>query len=143
MALPAPNLRPHSNVIGVMLKRLPIAAATVVLAIPLHAATKPGRFPLESAEGLELVHVVAKAVTYQGHKALRLDQEKNYAGEPVALMTGTEFTDGTIEVDLAGVPGAGSDAGARGFVGIAFRSTPHAVAFECFYLRPTNGRADD
>jgi 3-keto-disaccharide hydrolase len=126
-----------------MLKRLLTAGAAVILAIPLHAATKPGRFPLESAEGLELVHVVPKAVTYQGHKALRFDEEKNYAGEAVALLTGTEFADGTIDVDLAGVPGAGSDAGARGFVGIAFRSTPHAAAFECFYLRPTNGRADD
>src|SRR5204862_1132253 len=64
-------------------------------------------------------------------------------GEPVALLTGSEFTDGAIEVDLAGQPAAGSDAGARGFVGIAFRSTPHATAFDCFYLRPTNGRADD
>jgi hypothetical protein len=126
-----------------MLKRLLTAAAAVAIAIPLDAATKPGRFALDTPEGLELVHVVPKAVTYQGHKALRFDEEKSYSGEALALLTGTEFADGTIEVDLAGLPGAGSDAGARGFVGIAFRATPHAAAFECFYLRPTNGRADD
>ena len=126
-----------------MLNRLPALVAAVVLTIPLHAATKPGRFAVETGTGLEFVHVVPKTVTYQGQKALRLDEEKNYNGEAVALLTGSDFSDGTIEVDLAGVPGAGSDSGARGFVGVAFRSTPHATAFDCFYLRPTNGRADD
>jgi hypothetical protein len=126
-----------------MFNRLLVPGMAVVLAMPLNAATKPGRFALESAEGLELVHVVAKPVTYQGHKALRLDEVKDYAGEALALLTGTDFENGTIDVDLAGLPAAGSDAGARGFVGIGFRSTPHAAAFECFYIRPTNGRADD
>jgi len=126
-----------------MLNRLSILVAAAVLAVPVHAATKPGRYAVESGDGLELVHVVAKPVTYEGHKALRLDEEKNYNGEALALLTGSDFTDGTIEVDVAGRPGAGSDAGARGFVGVAFRSTAHATAFECFYLRPTNGRADD
>jgi hypothetical protein len=31
----------------------------------------------------------------------------------------------------------------RGFIGIAFRVQPHGSRFECFYLRPTNGRAND
>jgi hypothetical protein len=31
----------------------------------------------------------------------------------------------------------------RGFVGIAFRVQPHGSHFEYFFLRPTNGRADD
>jgi hypothetical protein len=58
-------------------------------------------------------------------------------------VNGVEFKNGTIDVDLAGLPGSGSDQGARGFVGIAFRSAAHAETFECFYIRPTNGRADD
>ena len=90
-----------------MLNRLSALAAAVTLAIPLNAATKPGRFAVESGDGLELVHVVAKPVTYQGQKALRLDEEKNYNGEALALLTGSDFTDGTIEVDLAGQPAAG------------------------------------
>ena len=61
----------------------------------------------------------------------------------VALVKDLDFKDGTIEVDLAGLPGPGSSDTARGFVGVAFRSAPHATAFDCFYLRPTNGRADD
>src|SRR5207248_4631499 len=31
----------------------------------------------------------------------------------------------------------------RGFVGIAFRITPDRSHFECFYLRPKNGRSED
>ena len=126
-----------------MFKRIFVLTAVAVIAIPLHAATKPGQFAVESGDGLEFVHVVPKTVTYQGHKALRLNEAKDYNGEAMALLTGSEFTDGTIEVDLAGRPAAGSSDTARGFVGIAFRSTPHATAFECVYLRPTNGRADD
>ena len=126
-----------------MLKKLLAVGLVAAHAVSLHAATKPGRFAVESGDGLELIHVVPKPVTYQGQKALRLDEEKNYNGEALALLTGSEFTDGTIEVDLAGLPAAGSDAGARGFVGIAFRAAPHSAAFDCFYLRPTNGRADD
>jgi len=118
-----------------------VAAAASIL--PLHATGKSAHYAVETGAGLEFVHVVPKTVSYQGQKALRLDEMPNYSGEAVALVTGSNFTDGTIEVDLAGVPGAGSDAGARGFVGLAFRSAQHASSFECFYLRPTNGRADD
>jgi hypothetical protein len=124
-------------------KTVVAAAVTAALAITVHAATKPGRYAVESGEGLELVRVVPQTVTYEGQKALRLEGVKGHIGEAVALVTGSAFTDGTIDVDVAGRPAAGSDAGARGFVGIAFRSTAHAAAFECFYLRPTNGRADD
>jgi hypothetical protein len=33
--------------------------------------------------------------------------------------------------------------GARGFVGVAFRLRKDPLRYECFYLRPTNGRAED
>jgi hypothetical protein len=32
---------------------------------------------------------------------------------------------------------------ARGFAGIAFRVQPDLRTYDAFYLRPTNGRADD
>jgi hypothetical protein len=43
--------------------------------------------------------------------------------------------------------GANAGEGARGFVGVSFRVSPgatkDALKYECFYLRPTNGRVDD
>lgn len=53
------------------------------------------------------------------------------------------FSNGTIEVDLAGSPSAAAGGGARGFVGVAWRVQPDNKTYDCFYLRPTNGRADD
>jgi hypothetical protein len=54
-----------------------------------------------------------------------------------------EFQDGTIEADVAGVPAAGADTSARGFVGIAFRVDSSSDRYAAFYVRPTNGRAPD
>ena len=49
-----------------------------------------------------------------------------------------------IEVEIAGAPRAGTEGGgARGFVGVAFRLQKDPLRYECFYLRPTNGRAED
>jgi hypothetical protein len=120
------------------------ALALVALINPTHAAPSSRVIPVENGAGLEFVHVVPQTVTYKGQKALRLvEASGDFNGDPVALVKDLDFKDGTIEIDLAGRPGAASSDTARGFVGVAFRSAPHASALECFYLRPTNGRADD
>lgn len=61
----------------------------------------------------------------------------------LAVVDGVEFGNGTIEVELAGTPAPGAQGGARGFVGVAWRLQDDNRAYDCFYLRPTNGRADD
>jgi hypothetical protein len=102
-------------------------------------------FALDSPRDLTLSGVKAEFVTYRGRKALRLveDRTADSRGQTVALIKPTDFSDGTIEVDVAGKPAAGASDTARGFVGIAFRSAPDLSRFEYFYIRPTNGRADD
>jgi hypothetical protein len=61
----------------------------------------------------------------------------------VLILPETSFQDGEITLELAGDLEPNASAGARGFVGLAFRVTPNADKFECFYLRPTNGHAED
>ena len=118
------------------------AALALCAAVGINAATRT--FAVENGTGLEAVHVVPQTVTYLGKKALRLVEAPSARnGEAVALLSDVSFADGTIEVDVAGKPASGATEGARGFVGVAFRSTPHGAAFDCFYIRPTNGRADD
>jgi Domain of Unknown Function (DUF1080) len=101
---------------------------------------------LDALDQLKLVNVKAEKVTFKGRKALRVS-DPAAAGtgdaEQLVILSKTDFQDGIIEVDLAGEPGPNADAGARGFVGIAFRVAADASRFECFYLRPTNGRAED
>jgi hypothetical protein len=104
------------------------------------------KFPLTSADGLKLLNVKAEPVNYKGRKALRLtDAAPPDLGDEgrLAVLTDSDFQDGTIEVDLTGAPLPNAGEGARGFVGLAFRVAPEASRFECIYLRPTNGRADD
>jgi hypothetical protein len=108
--------------------------------------TQTQKFPLSSAEGLKLLNVTAESINYKGRKALRVtDAAPPDLGDEgrLAVLTDTDFQDGTIEVDLTGAPLPNAGEGARGFVGLAFRVAPDASRFECIYLRPTNGRADD
>jgi hypothetical protein len=97
----------------------------------------------ENMERLRLVGVKAERVTYRGRQAVRVVEPEVNAGGGIAIVPGVEFRDGTIDVQLAGQPIAGAAEGSRGFVGIAFRVQRDPGTHECFYLRPTNGRADD
>ena len=90
---------------------------------------------------LEVRKLSAAVVTYQGKEATRLSDRGGDGG--LALLKGSSFKNGAIEVELAGKPSTGSFAGARGFVGIAFRVQSGGSKYESIYLRPTNGRADD
>jgi hypothetical protein len=125
-----------------MLQQLSVAAAIVLLIFHADAATR--RFAVERGSGLEFVHLVSQTVTYKGQAALRLvEPAERYEGHAVALLNDLTFDDGVIDVDVAGRPIAGAGDAARGFVGVVFRAAAHATAFDCFYIRPTNGRADD
>lgn len=95
-----------------------------------------------SLEALTFVGGKGEVVSYRGVKAIHLSQTAG-AGETLAVLNAPDFKDGTIELDIAGMPSAGASESARGFVGVAFRLGPDTGHFECFYLRPTNGRADD
>ena len=100
-------------------------------------------FALATPSGLRLHGVEARAATHQGQSGVRLVNKANFTGEGYAAVEGPLLQDGTIEVDVAGRPLAGASEGARGFIGVAFRLRADDSAFECFYIRPTNGRADD
>ncbi|MFM9970982.1 MAG: hypothetical protein ACKVQK_21520 [Burkholderiales bacterium] len=101
---------------------------------------------LEAGNAIQCINVAAENVTFEGRQALRLsDAAPANAGDNgrLAIFPIDNFRDGIIEIDIAGEPGPGAAQAARGFVGVAFRVAPKAESFECFYIRPTNGRADD
>jgi hypothetical protein len=96
----------------------------------------------QTAEQVEPHGVSVANVTYQAKAAVRVDALPDAAnGQSYAILKGSRFHNGTIEVDLAGKPAANAGAGARGFIGIAFRLQGNR--YEYIYLRPTNGRTDD
>lgn len=62
----------------------------------------------------------------------------------LAVLNDIEFCNGIIEIEVSGEVKPGGDTSLRGFIGLAFRvSQTDSLRFECFYLRPTNGRAED
>lgn len=122
------------------------AVISAVLLLPGSIAGQTTRHPLESPDGLVLRNLTATPAVLHGKKSVRLTQ----SGEPrqppfleeLAILPDPVFSNGVIEVELAGAPQPGATEGARGFVGIAFRVQKDDV-FDAFYLRPTNGRAED
>ena len=121
-------------------------ALTIVAAAAAITAVQAQTIRIDSPDQLKLVNVKAETVTFQGRKAIRVrDAAPPESGDEgrLVIIPKTDFQDGIIEVDLAGEPGPGAGEGARGFVGIAFRVAPDQSRFECIYLRPTNGRAED
>jgi hypothetical protein len=99
---------------------------------------------LNSLSGLELHGVEASLITHRARRAVRLVESPQAADtHAIAIITGSDFDDGVIETAVAGDRRADAPEEMRGFVGIAFRVAPQGSRFECFYLRPTNGRADD
>jgi hypothetical protein len=128
----------------------------VGLLVPGTVARQPKSYPLESTTGLRLHNVVAEAATLQGKKGLRVTGSEE-AQRRLQTMTldevvrfpqlvsidGLEFGNGVIEAEIAGAPAPGSGEGSRGFVGIAFRLQNDGITYDAFYLRPTNGRAED
>jgi hypothetical protein len=111
------------------------------------SAQAPRSYALESATGLQLHNVAAEPATLAGKKGLRLTLAPGAAATPdveqLAVLEGAPFSNGVIEAEIAGEPGTGAAQGARGFVGIAFRLQADRTTYDAFYLRPTNGRADD
>jgi hypothetical protein len=132
---------------------MPVLVGVLPVLLPAFASAQEKRYPLESTEGLRLHNVVAAPATHKGKKGVRLvadtarlrDRPAGGQAEPelLASIDGVEFSNGVIEAEVAGAPAPGAFGGARGFVGIAFRVQGDNTTYDAFYLRPTNGRAED
>jgi hypothetical protein len=111
--------------------------------------TQSGHYALESTAGLRPHNVAVEPATHLGMRGVRVaisaEARRSGAdqGEEFVVLEGTDFGNGVIEAEVAGVPGPNAGEGARGFVGIAFRMQPDLKTYDAFYLRPTNGRAED
>lgn len=102
-----------------------------------------------NAQEIEMTpgHVIPYQVTvahsnYNGKNALQIEGLANDE-KTLAILKDIDFHNGSIEATISGQPLASAGETARGFVGIAFRVATDASRMEVFYLRPTNGRAND
>ena len=131
-----------------------VHAITLTLLLPVGASAQIKQYRLEASDGLRLNNVAAEPAVLHGKKGLRvtisdetlrrlkeMTPEEQARVDQYAVIEGLEFANGVIEAEIAGAVAPGANALARGFVGIAFRL--QNATFDAFYLRPTNGRAED
>ncbi len=101
------------------------------------------QFPVTDLSRLNLKTVRAETTVYRGMPAVKITEAGSAPKEAMAVLKDVTFHNGAIDVDVAGAPSKTANAQARGFIGIAFRMAAGGGRFEEFYIRPTNGRADD
>jgi len=125
-----------------------LMALTFVRTTPLILAEWPEidcrgkrwKIPKEHMKGHNNPHIVPLA-----HQTIQVREcAKLWAGSvsmtcPQLCTLSPTFHDGTIDVDVAGMPQANAPVPARGFVGIAFRVPSDASSYDYVYIRPTNG----
>jgi len=129
---------------------LRLGAAALAFTVVQAAQPRGRQLPLDSPAGLRLHNVTAAAATLEGKRGLRVvatatsqPVATGQADEQLAIVEGLEFGNGVIEAEVAGTPRTDVFKDARGFVGVAFRVQQDLRTYDAFYLRPTNGRADD
>src|SRR5438045_909648 len=111
-------------------------------------ATQQGHVTIrpDSARFSEVLNGRATVTDFRGRRAVKLVPAPEMLGKDadmLAILAGSRFKDGTIDVDVAGAPREGAAADARGFIGLAFRTGEPGGRAGVSFLRPTKGRADD
>ncbi len=120
-----------------------LSLSRIVLASLICLPALADEIPLSNLSRLELKGARAEVATYHGLAGLEVTEVQGSRGEALAVVKNLVFHNGTIDVDVAGALSKTAEAQARGFVGVVFRMTSGGDRFECIYIRPTNGRADD
>ena len=113
---------------------------------------------LDSMDGFEIqgmtdagavpVKIQTDVTNYRGRRAVKIVDDDGptgtaSGGQVLAIVKTSDFKDGMIEAEIAGFPRQGAKPSTRGFIGVAFRVQDHGSRYEAFYLRMTNGRADN
>ena len=118
-------------------------AAAAGMGLLISAAAWGADIPIMDPARLELSNASVESVTYHGQRAIKMTEKDQGRGQALAGLKGIQFHDGTIELEVSGAPSKTAPPAARGFIGVAFRIQSDGKHYEEFYLRPTNGRAED
>ncbi len=122
------------------MKRIDVAATLLSIWLPM---ILQGQNIVLSPTTLDPVNGKVSTTMWKGKEAVRLIATIDTL-ETIAVVTGTMFHNGTIEMEVASELTPSASAGARGFIGVAFRvQRGDVLSYKCFYLRPLNGRTDD
>ncbi len=116
---------------------------TIFVTNVMLAQSKTDSLLLSKRKDLVSTRVHAAQEFYKNKQSLRVVDGGGDSEVKFVKIASLDFQNGVIEMEISGKPSDPSSEQARGFVGIAFRISKDDSAFECIYLRPTNGRAND
>lgn len=91
------------------------------------------------------IQVSMRSVEAEGRKAIRVTKDtavKLVDEATFVRINNIEFRDGIIELKVLSRLLPDAKPQDRGFIGLAFRISQSNDKFECIYIRPTNGRAE-
>ena len=91
------------------------------------------------------IQVSMRSVEAEGRKAIRVTKDtavKLVDEATFVRISNIEFRDGIIELKVLSRLLPDAKPQDRGFIGLAFRISQSNDKFECIYIRPTNGRAE-
>jgi hypothetical protein len=116
---------------------------SILLVYTFSAGAQTIEFKKENLEPVKVFMALDKLNKKSVVKVAKDSAVKEVDEPTFVRIKNVSFTDGTIEVNVLSklLPNAWESA--RGFIGIAFRINDTNSKFECIYIRPTNGRADD
>ncbi len=126
----------NQNFIRIMMTMLVVTSSSVALAqsVDLTKTKLNANRVYLSVERLDKKDVVKVAK----------DSTIKEVDEPTFVkLQGVVFKDGTIEVKVLSKLLPNAPEFSRGFIGVAFHINDENSKFECIYIRPTNGRAED
>jgi hypothetical protein len=92
------------------------------------------------------INTFINTVEIEGKTTLRVTKDPKITTvdeATFAKLIDSDFKNGIIEVKVLSKLLENAPDFARGFIGVAFRIDERNSRFECIYIRPTNGRADD
>lgn len=114
----------------------------ILISIITKGAVFGQKIILKKSNGIHPLNTEIIETKHKGKSALKVKAIVNNKTAMV-LLPNTDFTDGTIEFEMATNRAADAHPENRGFAGLAFHLNTDNTSFDCIYLRATNGRADD
>src|SRR5262245_53045834 len=127
--------------------RRPLVLVASLLLLPRSTARSQ---TLDSTTRLTAINARVLWIDHRGRRALKLapleGHEHDTDQELMAVLTGSDFRNGVIELDVSGARRQGYStaedvSGFKGIVGLTFRL--HGDSAERLYIRPENARLDN
>lgn len=125
------------------MKQVMLALATILLLHSSNLLSQTINFEKSKLQPVNVSMSIEKRMGKHVVKVIKDSSIKTFDQPTFVKIADVNFKNGTIEVDVLSRLLQNAPALARGFIGIAFRVNDSNSKFECIYIRPTNGRADN